>query len=238
MIFILGYISISSTASSSEFNKLSWLGLWNSPMLAWVENENRINKLCPISLPEVEMRRCKKYHLNTKIWIVPVYTEATSESPKIGELRMNITPGKPFEYSFWSSQTKDSNLFIPDMFDPDWGYGPTSHQTVIDRKGDWVKLPKNPFPKDVWIKLDSKLVQAELLSIQIDDVYRSGEQNLIILKVENTKLFVRVEQEADFWCNSGTPPPLKNLNPFWIGEKELWDKNQHIKLKKAHSRGC
>lgn len=238
MFVLLVFFSTAFTASASEFNKFSWLGLWNTPMLTWAENKNRIDEFCPVSLPEVEMTQCKRDNLKTKIWIISVYAEATSKSSKIGELRMSIKPGKPFEYSFWSSLTEKSISFTPDMFDPDWGYGPTSHQTVIDRKGDWIKLPKNPFPKDVWIKLDSKLVQKELRTIQIKKVYTLEGKNLIVLKVEKEKLLVRVEQDADYWCNSGTPPPLKKLNPFWVDKKELWDSDQHLKLQKAHTRGC
>jgi len=175
-----------------------------------------------------------------KKWNIPVYSRPSEPSlNKLGDIVVTVVPGSEFSFVYLPANGASSIPFEPDIYDPDWGYGPYMHQTVIAEQRGWVKLPKRPFPTPVWIKLQGGLVQKELLGIEKGRVYKiEGMKNLTIVGINEKGILARPEQPADMWCKAGDPPPLMSVQPQLLEFNAIWDADQHLKLKIAYPRGC
>ena len=66
--------------TASAAIQIGWVGLWNSEMIGWVENINRISRICPDSMPESDKKRCLEASLAVKTWTIPVHKEPSSQS--------------------------------------------------------------------------------------------------------------------------------------------------------------
>ena len=239
--------SINLKKSIAEEKPLLWIGLYNSEMIAWLENENCLQnknceeELCPGSLSIEERKECEIKNLKPRSWELSVLDVPSNDGKKIGNLIITSIPGKGIKAAFKPTNSSDSISFQPDLFDEDWGYGPYFHQTVLEwKKEGWFLLPKNPLPFPAWINLleISQEIDSHIISIEIGQVYQFDDKSIVILDITKTGLLIRLEQPSDMWCEEGDPPPLTPSKPKELKYDNIFDKDGHLKLKIKYKRGC
>ncbi len=109
---------------------------------------------------------------------------------------------------------------------------------MLKDRGDWVLLPENPFSGPVWINVRRDLGVKHLLTLEVGNIYRLNDKKIVVVEKNQEGIFVRPEQPADMWCEGGDPPPLKTVEPSWLGNESLYDADGHLKLVVAYTRGC
>lgn len=217
-----------------EARELRWLGLFNAELVGWLENENRLNELCPGSTESPE--GCKRSVLRPKTITLDIL--ADPKGPRIGFLEIQSTPGKGLDAFVIKAGSATRVQMLPDLFDADWGYGPYFHQTVLDSLGPSVLLPFDSLMQAAWIDARQLGSAPEYRSIQQGQIYSIGGQSVVILSVSEKGIMVREEQAGDMWCAEGQPPPLQKAREWHIDNDELYNESGHLKLKVKYTRGC
>ena len=235
-IFLLSPIS-NLTAEETKLSLIGWVGLWNEEMVAWAENENRIYRLCPKSMSQDSYEKCRRDHLVKKTWIIQAYKSPRNTSEKVGEILITVKPGSSFIASFKDNKRKIRD-FEPDLYDQDWGYGPFFHQTVLERKEDWIKIPIKSLDTPVWINPRDNIKYLDIITITEGVVYILDAESIVITKKEGDTVFFRIEQQSDMWCNTGTPPKLNASEVKKINIEQLYDSHKHLILDIKYRRGC
>ena len=128
--------------------------------------------------------------------------------------------------------------FQPDLFDGDWGYGPYFHQTFLERRASWFRLPAEPFPNGTWINATELGDEPELRLLEGEDIVSGPFGDLWILSIQQDVLRARPEQEADMWCKSGEPPPLRPWQELRIPLRDLYTPTGHLRVHSKYTRGC
>lgn len=232
---LLLFTQFNLIASEKNLSLLGWVGFWNQEMLIWAENENRLLSLCPKSLKHEEQIKCKVDQLSEKHWTIPVYKDPNTESSKMGEIIISIKPGKPF-YSSFKSPQGEIIPFETDLYDLDWGYGPYFHQTILEQRGEWVKIPLVSITS-AWINPRVGIQNIDVFTIRKGIVYELESESIVILGIEKNTMSYRLENVSDLWCDEGNPPKLPPDNRKTIKIKNLFDKD-HLLLNIKYKRGC
>ncbi len=235
-IVLLSFIS-NSTAEVTKFSLMGWVGLWNEEMVEWAENENRIYKLCPKSMSSDSYEKCRRNNLAKKTWIIQAYKSPSNTSEKAGEIIISVKPGDPFVSSFKNNEGT-IRYFEPDLYDQDWGNGPFFHQTILERKGDWIKIPIKALIAPVWVNFRDSIKYLDIITITEGIVYTLDSESIVITKIKGVSVFFRIEHESDMWCNTGSPPKLNESEVKIIHIQELYDTQKHLKLDIKYKRGC
>ena len=240
LIALLSLLAVGHVSFASEHRKvmLGWVGLWNNDMVQWAENGNRLGRLCPHSMAERERSACKKEVLAPRVWKLPLLNKPDAASGDSGEILITATPGRGLSAAYRPPGESEVIPFETDLYDPDWGYGPYFHQTVLELQDDWVLLPKRPFNARVWVNVKKHLGGEEIIYLEEKGIYRLDKNNIVISGISKDGLWVRPEQAADMWCTEGEPPSLKKTEPKQVRTKDLFDKDGHLRLKPAYMRGC
>jgi hypothetical protein len=122
------------------------------------------------------------------------------------------------------------------------------YQTVLARQGDWVLLPKNPFPREVWMNLrgpngEAKHPNLKSLKDLGDFRIKIGDQfeTVKTISVSNGKanLIERLSacicpEEDDEGKTKPPPVPRKFEIPF----KEMLDNDGHLRGYFNFEREC
>ena len=246
------YFGSSTFQNADQVGYPQFVRLWNSQTIANLENENRINELCPSSL-ETGQEACVKEKLKGESWNLELYDKPDNTSNKIGALIVTATPGKGLRYEFIPAGGKDSVPFVPDLFDSDWGYGPHSAHTVLKRVGDWVLLPADPFPGPVWVNLMAGFGRAHYVCnirgvenrpyvydpLKIGTVYELDGHGVVITEIREDGLLLRDEISSDMPCGDeeaagNIVEPKAELFPW----AKLYNGSGHFKLLLRYTRGC
>lgn len=235
-IVLLSFIS-NSAAEVTKFPLIGWVGLWNEEMVEWAENENRIYNLCPKSMPRDSYKKCRRDNLAKKTWIIQAYKSPSNTSEKAGDIIISVKPGDSFVSSFKNNKGTIRD-FEPDLYDQDWGYGPFFHQTILERKGDWIKIPIKAFTTTVWINPRDSIKYLDIITVTEGIVYTLDSQSIVITKIKGYDVFFRIEHQSDMWCNTGSPPKLNESEVKIIHIQELYDTQKHLKLDIKYKRGC
>ena len=181
-------------------------------------------------------------------WTFRLHTAPRADADSIGWLVSRVTAGKGQELIYRSSDGKESPL-TPDWIETDWGYGYLMDQTMLDRREDWVQLPRRPFPRAVWLRLPnarvSTLEEGGIYTISGPVSARRKDTgriealtgNVVVLSIAGRTLAIRKEQPADMPCD-GTEPPRQELPQYLIETDALYDADLHLRLKPAYTRGC
>lgn len=206
---------------------LAAVSLYNPDMIGWLENENRIAELCP-----TKSSTCYREKRFPKGEYVPIYDGPDGQP--IGQLEMTYTPGRGISASFLAGQ--NAQAFKPTFFDPDWGYGPWFHGTLLDETGVWKKIAIPQF-QGGWINISYAKV-VDIKAEYTENVYRYQDKNIKILRLEPTQLVYRIAQDADMWCEAGRPPAIKPYKEEFLPVTMLYDENCNLRLQPAHPRGC
>lgn len=129
--------------------------------------------------------------------------------------------------------------FEPDLLSLDFaGYGGLFHQTFVEYKGGWFKLPRNPLPRPGWVHLSHFRFSPHVLSVQSGELYYVGKDTLILpIEVHPEGLTCRRILPEEDPCCDPLPPPLPE-NIITIPYSELYDADGHFRLRPACQRGC
>lgn len=234
---LLLFTIFNSVADASKSSLIGWVGLWNEEMVEWVENQNRIYNLCPKSLTQDAYEKCRRTNLSKKVWAIETYSGPDKKSGKIGEIKITVNPGNPFISSFESSSGKISQ-FEPDLYEQDWGYGPFFHQTVLEQRGDWFRIPLTTSNSSAWINLKASIQHVDIITINEGTVYTLDSASIVITNIAENSVSYRVENESDMWCDTGSPPQQPKSTTKTIKINELYDMYNHLKLDVKYKRGC
>lgn len=159
-------------------------------------------------------------------------------APSAGVLRATFDPTAGFTTEWIPPGRGGAAVpFTPDLHDPDWGYGPWHHQTVLEARPPWYLLPADPFPAPVWVE-GSALGMDPLLPIEPGMILDSPQGSVVVEEVSAVELRVRPEQPGDLWCSDGEAPPLRPAEPWSLAGRELRDANRHLRVRIRYTRGC
>jgi hypothetical protein len=236
---LVACVRVSPQAQQSPATtEIGWLGLFNSDLVEWLENENRLPSLCTNFTQTAEESRCRDEKLAPKVHVVRLWTGPSNTAASAGSLVVIATPGKGLRAFFASAKGGAATEFQPDLFDGDWGYGPYFHETFLERRGTWFRLPAEPFPSGTWVNAADLGGEPELRLLGIEEIVSSPVGDVVVLGIERTVLRARPEQDADMWCQTGDPPPLRTWQELRIPVHELYTPTGHLRLHKKYTRGC
>jgi hypothetical protein len=220
--------------------ELSWVGLFNAELVGWLENSNRLKELCTDDQGSREWHECREAKLGPKVMVIPVRAGPRDSARRIGEIVLVALPGKGLRA--FASSGPASVAFEPDLFDPDWGYGPPwFHQSLLDRRGSWIRVPL-PRIGAGWLNADECCASAgfglDIQTVQAGQIVTIPRGDMFVLGVEQGILRVRTEQPADLRCESADPPPLAPWQEIRIPFEQLRDSNGHLLIRYTYTRGC
>ena len=238
-VFLVGDAQPSSAQQQSNAQHVGWLGLFNTSLLEWLENENRIESLCSrFAAGSEESYRCRDEQLAPKLHVVRLWAGPSETTRSAGLLLIQATPGKGLRSYYVDARGGPAREFRPDLYQSDWGYGPYFHETFVERRGSWFRLPEGPFPSGSWIKATDIGEEPQLRLLKDEEIVVSPFGDLRILGVERAVLRARLEQPADMWCREGQPPPLRPWKEMRIALRDLYTPTGHLRLQTKYTKGC
>lgn len=217
---------------------IGWVGLFNDALVAWLENENRLTDLCGGSAVDESWYRCRNTQLAPKVHVVPLRSLPHESSRPGGALIIVAAPGKGLAVFYAGVGGGAATRFTPDLFDPDWGYGPYFHLTIVERRGDWIRLPADPFPPDTWFNSRDLSARPAVLWLEPGSIVTSPRGDLHVLEVDGMTVRARLEQPADMWCEAGDPPPVRPAPEIRLRRGDLYTATGHLRLGIKYTRGC
>lgn len=214
---------------------LSFVSLWNDEAAANLENLNQLETLCPEGDKTAD---CLQKALQPNLRTIPIFSAPEAKQP-LGAFITLFTPGKGASLSYLDLQTPQGFTIDtePDMFDPDWGYGPYFHQTLISQQGDWyeVAVPSAPH-KTGWVQLKNN---PDILTLEKGGrLVTLASRSYAIADIKDDYILLRDEQPADFACGAENPPPLEDFTPIKVPLAELYTNSCQLRLKVGYTRGC
>lgn len=219
--------------------EIAWLGLFSDELTRWLENENRMSEICTAREHSEEWHACRTAKLQPMVEVFPVHAEPRAASRRLGEVVVAAIPGKGLN-AFASAGGGTPVPFTPDLYDPDWGYGPWFHQTVLARRGTWFRLAL-PTIGAGWLDL-RRYVQQEVADrvrrLETGDIVSVPDGDMVFLGMEDGAVRFRPEQEADMWCEGGEPPALSPWQARRIPMERLRDADGRLRMRFKYTRGC
>ena len=241
IIFLLVSL-IAPTLGYAYLNPPQVIGL--TPPDNNLEIENQIEQLCPKT--SKNLVECRKENLKPKIWNLNVYEAPDVALKPMGKIQIVGTPGKGLQAQYIATG-KPSVDFPSDSNGTDWGYSCFFEFTVSEVKGDWIQLPRRPFPTSVWINIKKDWPKKGDLDLrptprplEIELVYTSGDLgNIVIKKFFGAEFTYRKENANDMACGED----LKTISPLELKEStmpisNLFDRDGHLIAWPAYCRGC
>lgn len=222
--------------------ELAWIGLFNGALLGRLENENRLDALCPGEPWTVGWQDCRAEKLGPGVAVIPLRAEPCADAQRLGEIVLVALPGRGLQA--FASAGRQARPFTPDLFDGDWGYGPYFHQTILGRQGNWLRVPV-PSSGAAWVNAEDWLDAASpaweetvLRTVRAGDIMRTPLGDMFVLGVEEQVLRVRPEQPSDMWCREGEPPAPEAWQEIRIPFSRLFDPEGHLLISYKYTRGC
>lgn len=209
-----------------------------------LENENQIEKLCPKSLPDLQ--KCKREKLGPRTWGLIAYEKASFDSRTIGRILITGTPGKGLSAQYVPTG-KPPLDFPSDSDGTGWGYSCYFEFTVSAVLGDWIQLPKRPFPNPVWINIKKDWPKEGDLEwrptpqpFNTESVYAVPTLgNIVFTKFSGAEFSYRKENPNDMPC-SDEPKEIsqQELKESTKPVSVLFDKDGHLLARLTNCRGC
>lgn len=230
--------SVSFASQPTGTAEIGWLGLYNRTLVEWLENENQLQTLCA-AFPEssATWEQCRTEKLAPRIHAVRLWSGPTEKAAAAGSLLVLATPGQGLRSFFVPVTGGPATAFVPDLFDGDWGYGPYFHQTFLERRATWFRLPAVPFAKGTWINASEFGEDREVRLLEVGQIVSSPFGDLVILAIEPGVVRARPEQDADMHCGSDTPA-LEPWREIRIPRRDLYTPTGHLVLHTKYTRGC
>jgi hypothetical protein len=233
---LLGVLLAALAGTAGAADGPGWVGLYTQEMIEVLENQNRIDRLCPPTQPQALREACRRERLSPRTWTLDVREHPSLSSARTGSIRITATPGSGLTFAYAG---QDGTVqFLPDLFDADWGYGPYFHQTYRDRRGSWFELPKGPLPGPGWIDMSRLGPVPDVRDIEAGQVYLLNSESFFLIGIREGSVTFRPEQPADQWCREGEPPALTPFQARTFPVRELYDADGHLILKIKYLRGC
>jgi hypothetical protein len=219
--------------------EVGWLQFFNPAWIEWLENENQLESLCGKFQKDTgDWRACRKEKLTAQVHVVRLWRGPSEREGPAGSVRFNVTPGKGLSVAYVPPSGGAGTAFTPDLFDSDWGYGPYFHMTVLERRGTWFRLPEDPLPPGTWINEADFGGVPETRGLESGDILRGAFGDLYVIGIEKDVLRARPEQDADMWCASGEPPPIRPWKELRIPLRDLYSPTGHLRVHVKYTRGC
>jgi hypothetical protein len=222
---------------NAERAQIGWVSLVPDSLVAWLENENAIERLCPNMGDATATARCRTDKLAPKALDVPLTDAPAADARPRGVLRITATPGKGLSFAFVNT-TGAAQTFTPDLFLADWGYGPFAHQTYIARNDAWFELPADPFPWPVWLDTRALASTPNVQLLQPGDIVTMPAGDFTIVSVDSAAVVARAEQAGDMWCDEGAAPVVKAAPAKRFERSELYDLRGHLVVRLKYLKGC
>lgn len=198
---------------------------------------------CPSEMQAQKGDKFKKCILES---LTPAYDYyEIYDAPDKNRLGVLIVSYSPLTYVIRADviNLEDNNRqsLEPEIYDSDWGYGPWFHTALLDREGDWLKIPM-PIFKTGWIKMPQATILSYLPQAGEDDslkiVVEIAERSSVILGQKEGRLVARDEWQNDMPCGNdltGPPPPFQER---LLKMSDLYDQSCRILIKPKYTRGC
>lgn len=216
-----------------------WVGLYNDEFLQWLENANRLDQLCPAqATTEAERQRCHEDKLAPRRQRLPLRDAPSAQGQVVGTLMIEAVPGEGLRTYYRPARGRREHPFQPDLYEPDWGYGPYFHQTYLARRGDWFLVPFGRSTRPGWLDLSAFARPPALRLLQAGDIVRLGRESYVVLGIEAGHLRVRPEQAADMWCKTSKAPALKPWKEQRLPLSRLYDRSGRLQTALKYKRGC
>jgi hypothetical protein len=181
---------------------------------------------------------CRDQKLAPRIHVVRLRAGPSEKAAAAGSLLLVAVPGRGLRSYFVPVTGGVATEFQPDLFDRDWGYGPYFHQTFLERRATWFRLPEGPLFKDTWVDSRELGNEPQLQLLEAGLIVASPFGDLFILGIDRDVLRARPEQAADMWCQSGNPPPLAPGRELRIPLRDLYTPTGHLVVRRKYTRGC
>jgi len=231
-------VSVNRRTNPDEI--FGWVGMFSPALVAHLENENQLAKLCPVQADTAAYERCRVQKLAPESLTVRLWSASSTSSPSVGSLLMIATPGKGLSAFFVAPDSAAAPIKIdPDLYDPDWGYGPPYfHLTIVEDQRPWVRIPEVPFPAGTWLNVDD--ISMELITewLAVGNIVTSPLGDLYITRIDSTGVVGRAEQQADMWCSPGSPPPPRLTPDIIVPRDSLFTPTGHMRVHIKYTRGC
>lgn len=165
-----------------------------------------------------------------------IFEEPSLNAKKIGTLQFSASRPNRVEVAFRDLSGKSENL--PIDVDRDFG----AYYTALAQKGDWIKIPRKPFPKPVWVQLNNGEKARPIKDIDFSLIIETPtfEGQVILEKIENGFYLGRVANDGDDPCQSESEdfidlPEFQKI-PLKIPVKEFFDKDQHVNVRRGYRK--
>jgi hypothetical protein len=219
--------------------EIAWIGLYNSELLDWIENENRLGQLCTAREGSEAWHACRNARLEPKVTVIAVRSAPETGGRRIGEIVLVALPGVGLKA--FASTGATTEPFTPDLYDADFGYGPWFHQSLLSRRGSWflVSLPTlgaGWIHADEWSPRDA--IGGLVKTLGAGDIVETTRGDMFVLGVEPGTVRLRPEQAADMWCEAGDPPRLAPWQEVRVPVGQLLDQTGHFRITFKYTRGC
>ena len=196
-------------------------------------------------------------------WTFPLHEGPSATTRTLGSLIVRVTTGVRTELVY-QPLAGPSVTFEPDWSEPDTGYTYLMEQTMLDRQGEWVQLPRRPFAGPVWVRVPSVATLDSYGQPGISRV-RAGEKYVLGKAVEGRRpgarsvmafpadvvvialsvkdggrtIEIRREESFDNGCGDDYDPSRAIGRPTYLVDAEqLYDADRHLQLRPAYTRGC
>ena len=188
---------------------------------------------------------CVTKGLEAALPVLPLRADPDERAVKVGEIQMDLGGGGGLRYRY-VNRSGVAVPFQPDSYDGDWGYSSIYH-TALRRSGDWVQLPRRPFPEPVWIHLRDLGAPAEVIPIQslhvIDLRTVPFTGSALIVGIDASEVRIREEIPSDMPCSEEFSEGQireaeQKARSLTMPLRELFDSDRHLLLAVKYSRGC
>jgi hypothetical protein len=213
----------------------AWVALYEPVDYSRLENENRIGELCTESST---LDECYARQLGPSVSVYTLRRLPDESSDRVGDLLVVAVPGRGLSAHFHPAGSVRSIPFTPDLYLQDWGYGPYFHQTIAEQRGDWFRLPHDPWEGGAWLLRAHEPDVPSVLEVQGGDIIEMNGTGWFVVDAERDALLLRAEQPGDLWCEEGDPPPITPAEPTRRSRAELVDSHGHLLFRLKYMKGC
>ena len=175
--------------------------------------------------------------MQPKRLVVPLRVSPDIGASVIGELVIQATPSEGLS-AYYRSATHVETEFQPDLFDEGWGYGPSFHQTVLERRGVWFRLPSQAFSDAVWVNANDLAGEPEVRVLTPGEVVTFQGGDFVFLDLEQGVARMRPEQPSDNECEEDDRPAADSSQEIRIPVEKLYGPSGHLLVDIKYKRGC
>jgi hypothetical protein len=219
--------------------RTGWVGIFTTELVEWLENGNRLAELCGTEDKDfAAFHRCRTEKMATKAHLVRLWSGPSISSRPAGSLVLLASPTDGLQALYAGIDGGPATAFQPDLYDGDWGYGPTFHMTIVEQRGSWVRLPETPFPKETWFDVRALGPEPDFVWLEPERIVTSPLGDLFIIAIENGVIRARLEQERDMWCEGGDQPAAAPATEFRLSHDDTYTPAGHLRLHIKYTRGC